>query len=614
MIITSSNLSILGNNTNTIKTDQIIEDSTIIIGNDEFLDFSEDYNLPGNGSQQNPFVISNFEFSRPDAPTSPYTPLFYLEGISYHIVITDSIFYERKSEGCGPCDAGFGLSPFTIKGGTNLTILRNIIDIAVYGDTGIKIEGDDIKMIENDLGCDNTGGEEASFNDFLMSGNHNVFSRNCIGYTIRGLYFNVNSSIIENNIIQTTFTGSRRLSTSPGEIAMSLNGNNNIIQDNLITSVSVGIVVHNGLNNLIYNNSITSGLITNNQQDAIVISGGYTTVIGNTISNSYGYGISLGFLYGDENEIADQPIIYNNFINNSISVNVLPFQTQAFDQNGLAYFSSNFWDDHTNFDENQDGIADDPYLIINNTDNEPLINPVSPSDTRINEILNQLTVYKQLKDEFDLDIDLNEEFDDSTNEYLNFRESKLILAGIGLFTLSGIGFAGYIWYQRSILTQISSLVINDHTNLNLKELFNGKSSEFLLIANGVLRPDKSYTSGSKIPEKIFEFKFLMHPVRLSIMKLLVENPYTTSNEIRERLKISWGEFSNHLRNMRKANYIETKDQFIDGIRRQVMVVTDDGNTKYQQLISILTEFITSGDFESYMNDTKNIANQESGLN
>ncbi|KKK55719.1 hypothetical protein LCGC14_3071740, partial [marine sediment metagenome] len=75
MIITSSNLSILGNNTNTIKTDQIIEDSTIIIGNDEFLDFSEDYNLPGNGSQQNPFVISNFEFSRPDAPTSPYTPL-----------------------------------------------------------------------------------------------------------------------------------------------------------------------------------------------------------------------------------------------------------------------------------------------------------------------------------------------------------------------------------------------------------------------------------------------------------------------------------------------------------------------------------------------------------
>ena len=57
----------------------------------------------------------------------------------------------------------------------------------------------------------------------------------------------------------------------------------------------------------------------------------------------------------------------NNFINNNQGA------IQAWDDGQFNNFSSNFWDDWTMPDSNQDGVVDEPYSIAENAKNQDVI-------------------------------------------------------------------------------------------------------------------------------------------------------------------------------------------------------------------------------------------------
>ncbi len=83
------------------------------------------------------------------------------------------------------------------------------------------------------------------------------------------------------------------------------------------------------------------------------------------------------------------------------------------------------------------------------------------------------------------------------------------------------------------------------------------------------------------------------------MKILTENQVVTSIELKNKLDLSWGEFSHHLPNMKKHHLIQIDDKFIDGITKQVITVTLEGSKEYADLVKILHEFFSSSDYDTF---------------
>lgn len=103
-----------------------------------------------------------------------------------------------------------------------------------------------------------------------------------------------------------------------------------------------------------------------------------------------------------------------------------------------------------------------------------------------------------------------------------------------------------------------------------------------------------------IPSELLHYRYLMHPIRLSIMKLLYKNFSLTSIEIRNRLKISWGEYNNHVSSLEKNKFISIHTEFLDANQRQVVYLEELGRKEYDQLVELLDDFLSNAkhDFEN----------------
>ncbi|MHA2362834.1 MAG: right-handed parallel beta-helix repeat-containing protein [Candidatus Hodarchaeales archaeon] len=106
-------------------------------------------------------------------------------------------------------------------------------------------------------------------------------------------------------------------------------------------------------------------------------------IFDNTLMKNKGFGVLLGRDHPDESYTSNNNEVFqNNFIGNSPKT-----CTQAGDYGGHNNFSSNYWDDWVEPDQNSDGQVDNPYPICPNksgvlfnqrTDVFPSINPYSP--------------------------------------------------------------------------------------------------------------------------------------------------------------------------------------------------------------------------------------------
>ncbi|OLS27004.1 MAG: hypothetical protein HeimC2_13470 [Candidatus Heimdallarchaeota archaeon LC_2] len=172
-----------------------------------------------------------------------------------------------------------------------------------------------------------------------------------------------------------------------------------------------------------------------------------------------------------------------------------------------------------------------------------------------------------------------------------------IIGGIVLI-ISTLG-SGYYFVKQRNLKRLSGLLPNKVTKETLRLIFNGNTSKYLYLTAGFHKIPDDQNFEARVPKEMFEYKFLMHPVRLAIMKILVEDNSITSRELKTQLGLTWGEVGHHLPNLKKNKLVEIEEHFVDGITMQTVIITQTGISQYESLVKILQEFLSSSDFDTF---------------
>jgi len=170
---------------------------------------------------------------------------------------------------------------------------------------------------------------------------------------------------------------------------------NNIVMNNISSNDGWGICLENSLSNNMLRN-----LISKNMGDGIfLLRSNKTTIVGNTIAEN---GEWLIEFFGINIQNSENNTIYhNNFINNIEQAGTTSSNNNMWD-NGYPS-GGNYWSDHTNKDMDNDGIAEDDYIIDSfNVDANPLAGAFHILDAPFgyaveivcNSTINNLTYYE----------------------------------------------------------------------------------------------------------------------------------------------------------------------------------------------------------------------------
>ncbi|MCH8906317.1 MAG: transcriptional regulator [Candidatus Heimdallarchaeota archaeon] len=182
----------------------------------------------------------------------------------------------------------------------------------------------------------------------------------------------------------------------------------------------------------------------------------------------------------------------------------------------------------------------------------------------------------------------------------NFDLRSVFVGGIVLI-ISTLG-GGYYFIKQRNLRKLLGWIPNQGTKKTLSLIFNGKMSKYLYLMAGISQLPTDQDLEIKIPKAMFDYKFLMHPVRLAMMKILVEHHTITTRKLKNQLGLTWGEISHHLPNLKKNNLIEIEDRFSQGITMQTIIVTKSGSSEFESLVKILQEFLGSSNFDTFPMD------------
>jgi hypothetical protein len=133
--------------------------------------------------------------------------------------------------------------------------------------------------------------------------------------------------------------------------------------------------------------------------------------------------------------------------------------------------------------------------------------------------------------------------------------------------------------------------------LVINHYFSTSNSEANLLYTLLIGKSKSINKDidekliSNIPLDMLQYKFLMHPTRLAIMKLLFTYDRLSSIEIKSTLQISWSEYQTHIRALQTKLLIKVSDDFDNGSLKQFVYLEPQGRTEYQNLLFMLEEFV-----------------------
>jgi len=162
----------------------------------------------------------------------------------------------------------------------------------------------------------------------------------------------------------------------------------NITGFTIRNGITSGILIENTSNCSIFNNNIVYNGIGIN-----VISSRSINFFNNTISNNSVFGINIRSIQIDNHMSTDNTIFHNNFINNFKNV-----YDEGINTNWSNISEGNYYDDYNGLDKNNDGIGDEPYLILggDNRDDYPLMMPYI-GKIRLKEFyVDDVSLYKML--------------------------------------------------------------------------------------------------------------------------------------------------------------------------------------------------------------------------
>ncbi|MFX0114929.1 MAG: nitrous oxide reductase family maturation protein NosD [Candidatus Hodarchaeota archaeon] len=235
-------------------------------------------------------------------------------------------------------------------------------------ESGVFLENTDKNTISDNSICDN-GPSSISGTMRVLSDRSRPRLMRGIGH---GIYLDPSEyNTISNNLVK----------NNDGSGVALADSNYNTISDNTIEGNGYGSLamqalsdrsppsLMRGIGHGIYldpskHNTINNNVVRNNAEDGVFLqSSDETDLIGNIITENGLYGVEI-VIDSDDNTIA-----LNNFEGNNVG------ETQAFDIGSGNLFAYNYWSDHDPTDEDGDGIADNPYIIEGETNQDSYSKP-----------------------------------------------------------------------------------------------------------------------------------------------------------------------------------------------------------------------------------------------
>lgn len=204
-------------------------------------------------------------------------------------------------------------------------------------------------------------------------------------------------------------------------------------------------------------------------------------------------------------------------------------------------------------------------------------------------ILSQERTYELIQSAIGGPFDLPPIEDRTPSEPFPIEEIALVAGALGALTI----VARSKYYKNKIRTARMRRQIKKTQSI-LGTFTDHFSKDQLLYLAALARPSSSKpdtVDERQIPHELKEYRYLMHPVRLSIMKLLYKNYNLTSTDIKHQLNISWGEYSSHISSLVKHGFISTKDGFHNGIKVNIVLLEEMGRKEYESLFELLKEFL-----------------------
>lgn len=265
----------------------------------------------------------------------------------------------------------------------------------------------------------------------------------------------------------------------------------------------------------------------------------------NRIENYPSYGLQL--LENSNNNL----ITNNAFVNNNIEST----ESQSKDDASENEIIHNYWDEWVSPDENEDGIVDNPYAITgssNNADNLPLV---------MNLVVNPLA-------------------ETEVSKPLSFLEplnSPWVIVP-SLLLLIGIPFTSFV-------KSLSTTKLNKLSTKTLTGMIGFAPATLMAIFSS----DADQSDLELIPPELTNYKFLLNPIRLSIIKMLHTHYSYPAYMLRESLQISWGKFSSHVSALIEKGYISTQEGFYEGSPKRILRIELFGINSYMELREILLQ-------------------------
>jgi parallel beta-helix repeat protein len=243
-----------------------------------------------------------------------------------------------------------------------------------------RVQGDYLSQLINDIDASNTADGKPIYylvnkHDLNVSSDAGYVALiNCTGITVQNLDLSNNGQGIMLGFTTNSTIQDNNLSNNLDGIWV-VSSSNNIISGNNITANEFGIAFVNCGNDIDSANNVIANNIIDSNNRGIWLSRNNNTFAGNTFTHN----VAAVWISGSSNN----NFYYNNFINNtdavfdlSYGVPFLGSTSHNIWDNGQS--EGNYWSNYIATDTNNDGIADEKYVLYeDNIDNFPLMQPVT---------------------------------------------------------------------------------------------------------------------------------------------------------------------------------------------------------------------------------------------